>query len=325
MQTIFIRADGDREIGYGHLLRCSILTRRLSELGFKSIWITSDPRKIPWGFFGFGPFKCFDCKSRELSGVESIKLAGAKKDDWVILDSNILDASSEKAYKSMGLNVLTIDDSCRRGFSADLVLNGNPIAKNLSYKGNKGTRFLLGQGYYMLREDIRKNKPRTRSYPPNHGLINWGSDNPDRLTERILKIIEGIKLNWTVILPPDYTGSKPTRSNINLIQGLVPLSSYINACDLYIGTVDNTIFEVIYSLMPSVIVSTNDDQYKLAEKLNADKVALFLGRSNKVIDKIILMALERVLKGDHKDQFSSIQGYIDGDGVNRVIKEMKLV
>ena len=111
MQTIFIRADGDKYLGYGHLLRCSILTKKLGELGFKTVWITADPRKIPWGFFGFGSFKCFDCKSRDSSGIESMKLSGAKQDDWVILDNYTLDASSEEAYKAMGLNVLTIDDS----------------------------------------------------------------------------------------------------------------------------------------------------------------------------------------------------------------------
>ena len=214
---------------------------------------------------------------------------------------------------------------CKRGFSADIVLNGSPIARMLDYNGKKWTRFLLGQGYYLLREDLRKSKPRARCYPPKHGLINWGSASPDKLTIRTLRIIEDLELNWTVILPPNYSGAKPAKTNINLVQGLVPLSPYINACDLYIGIADSTIFEVVYSLLPSIVISMDDNQHLLAYRLDVDKVSCFLGRLSDLTDKDILEALQAVLKGHAQEHFSSLSGYLDGDGVNRVVKEMKLV
>ncbi|MBN1231864.1 MAG: UDP-2,4-diacetamido-2,4,6-trideoxy-beta-L-altropyranose hydrolase [Candidatus Coatesbacteria bacterium] len=325
MSTIFIRADGSTETGYGHLMRCSVLANHLQEAGHKVIWITKNPRKLPWGFLGKGPFKVFDAEEgKDESALSVILKAGGKKDDWIIIDSYKITINDELKLRSNGFKVLTIDDNCNRIFDCDILLNPNPHAKELKYKIDSKTIYLLGNEYILFREDIISNTPVDKRSPPRQGLVVFGGTDRAKQTERIIKIIFNTDFYWNVILPADYSNYKPDSQYINYIQGPVDLKEYLKISDLYIGSGGLTIHEMVFHGLLCLIISVASNQIPSSEYLHKNKVVNYLGHYRKVKDDLIRNEIIKTIKNGNKDQFLNLHGFIDGDGFKRVISAMKL-
>lgn len=84
----------------------------------------------------------------------------AKRPDWVILDGYHFASDCHKAVLAAGSRLLAIDDYAHLSeYSCDLLLNQNPGADGLSYKGHTG-RMLLGPQYALLRPEFAAARPR---------------------------------------------------------------------------------------------------------------------------------------------------------------------
>ena len=158
---LFIRADGSREIGLGHLVRSLSLAQMLKkeyDIGFFA-------KEIP------------EAISREITEngflleiIESDQMfieQKLHKEAIVVLDGYQFDGAYQAQVKNAGCKLVCIDDIFDRKFVADLIINHAPGIKEDNYNAQPYTAFALGPDYALLRPSFlkaAKNKyPSTKS------------------------------------------------------------------------------------------------------------------------------------------------------------------
>lgn len=156
---IYFRADGNTQIGLGHLVRCLALAQMLQE-EFSIIFVCkeiTDDLTLQLQQLGFELMKIVE-------EVEWLHLL--TKNDFVVLDHYELDTTFQIAIKGLGCKLICIDDLHENVFYADLIINHAPGVSPENYNAQSYTQFALGLNYVLLRPIFLKrseenNKPET--------------------------------------------------------------------------------------------------------------------------------------------------------------------
>ncbi len=142
---LFIRADGSRDIGLGHLVRSLSLAHMLKE-DFKIRFISIEiPESIRDEISKSG-IQSEIIKSETVFIEEKLQ-----KGKVVVLDGYHFDVAYQKKIKKAGCKLVCIDDVFDREFVADLIINHAPGIKQEHYKARPYTTFALGTEYALLR------------------------------------------------------------------------------------------------------------------------------------------------------------------------------
>lgn len=133
----FFRVDRGPVIGTGHWARCQVLGDALRAQGAEVVFdeISASPAAF----------------------LRSVITQGARNGDWVVLDSYDLDEQWEIQSRSGGFKVLTIDDSPKRNYSSDVLLDPNVSesgAERWQCAAADHTRVWAGADYLLLRSEF---------------------------------------------------------------------------------------------------------------------------------------------------------------------------
>ena len=158
MGTLVIRADANKQIGIGHLMRCLAIAQVWRDGGGT---VTFACNQIPSAMKG---------RIREEGEIVHIPGAPGSQNDsqrvislakqveaaWVVVDGYEFGVEYQSALKKAGLKVLFLDDyGHANGYCSDLVLNYNAYAQENLYQGASGGRLLIGSRYALLRREFR--------------------------------------------------------------------------------------------------------------------------------------------------------------------------
>lgn len=182
-RKVYIRADGDPQIGLGHLVRCMALGHML-----KANFTIN-----------------FVCKHIPLNVIKEIKEAGflvthiqdesdflpiLKFNDIVILDHYDLDSNYQKNIKEKECKLVCIDDLHDREFYADLIINHTPGVEPSDYQAQTYTQFALGLDYVLLRPEFLESVRQERTVKQiNTVLICFGGSDFKNITNKVLNIV----------------------------------------------------------------------------------------------------------------------------------------
>lgn len=142
--SIYIRADGDAQIGLGHLVRCMALAYMLKEEFSISFVYKYAPESIIEEIEKAG-FSLLKIKNEE-DFLVILNSGGI-----VVLDHYGLDSDYQKEIKQKGCKLVCIDDLHDKEFFADLIINHAPGVKAMNYRSQPSTQFALGLDYVLLR------------------------------------------------------------------------------------------------------------------------------------------------------------------------------
>jgi len=152
---LFIRADGSREIGLGHLVRSLSLAHMLKH-DFKIRFISKDIPESIRNEISKSGFNVEVIESEALFIDKKLH-----KDAVVVLDGYHFDETYQKQIKHAGCKLACIDDVFDRKFVADLIINHAPGVNEENYNARPNTNFALGPDYALLRPaflEAAKNK-----------------------------------------------------------------------------------------------------------------------------------------------------------------------
>lgn len=198
--VVYIRADGNSEIGLGHVIRglalaemlkddfdCVFMTRFLTDyINREARKVCNDVIKLPESEAHFEAFLSF------LSG-----------DEIVVLDNYFYNTDYQKAIKNKGCKLVCIDDIHDKYFVADVVINHagglkRELYSNIAYCAlYTGTEYALLRNVFLCREKGNDDSI----------LISMGGADKDNTILEILKLIEkkNIRKTCFVVVGDAYT------------------------------------------------------------------------------------------------------------------------
>lgn len=358
---VLIRVDASSTIGTGHLMRCLALADSLQKLGGDITFLCKAFPSNGSKFIELRGFtvillplnwKCKEHKTthrydermlRRHSNADAsqtqkvIKSIG--KIDWLVLDSYALGLEWERLIRPLVSDLMVVDDFVDRQHCSDLLLNQNIIpasANNYSGKVPQNCRVITGPSYCLLDASYERLRKVT---PPRHGKIKrivlyFGGVDPTNQTKMVLQaLLEGNFENLVVDVVLPSLG--PFRADIQSFAKKLPfakvhdelptLANLFARADLAIGAAGSASWERVCLGLPALIVSISEDQRIVADGLEKNGLARWIGHQGSLTSFDILREIESTLQSDQLTEWSShCRNRVDGAGSSRVAEIMML-
>lgn len=284
-----IRADGNAQIGAGHLMRCLTIADALPEK--QQVY-----------------FLCADNQSAELARSRGYRAAAFGTDyrrpeeelplweagEWtaegksrtvILADSYYVTSRYLKTLQRYG-RVALLDDLGRQAFPVDLVVNYNVFAKEEQYRGlykDSGTGYCLGGSYIPIRPQFTGGGYRVRETVENV-LITTGGGDAGNIAGKILDKIYDEKINYHLIIGrynPHYQKMKSLEAQqkgVHIYHDVSDMASLMRHCDIAITAAGTTLYELAAVGVPFICFSYAENQEKLAEYMEQTGIAYCGGR-----------------------------------------------
>ncbi|GAB3817315.1 UDP-2,4-diacetamido-2,4,6-trideoxy-beta-L-altropyranose hydrolase [Pontibacter rugosus] len=189
-QRIIFRADGNSQIGLGHVVRSLALAEMLRE-EFECIFAIQSPSKdlreqIQHTCHGLIALPaCTPAEDRFTHELD----AYISKEEIVVLDGYNFNTNYQLSIKAKGAALICIDDIHTYSFVADAVLNQAGGVKASLYTTSPYTKLLLGTDYALLRQPFMAAARQTRHQPaaPLQLLVSLGGADPANYTLKLAK------------------------------------------------------------------------------------------------------------------------------------------
>lgn len=283
-RPLLIRADGGREKGYGHVMRCIALAEVWQQLHGPVTFLSradmdNTVRKV---------IVSRDCEIRtvptNLNTAEDAnqvcEVARALDPVMVIGDGYHLDTRWQWQVRNSGYPLLMIDDQAHLPrYESDLLLNPNPYASAEMYAGRFDGTLLAGSRYILLRREFRQ--PVALRQPvakPRQMLVTLGGFDPGGATQMVVDALGMLAipgLQTTVITPE--TGIRTATAGITIVPFTNRMAELASHCDLAICAGGSTNWELARMGVPRLVLVLADNQEMIAKTLDQDGCCRNLG------------------------------------------------
>lgn len=194
LPKLYIRADGNSQIGLGHLIRCYALANMVKE-NFEITFVCKDiPKQTKTEFEKLFAVKKINSEKEFLDSLES--------NDTVLLDGYNFGTNYQKEIKNKNCSLVCIDDLHNKKFVSDLIINHAPGINAENYNAALYTQFALGTDYALLRpEFIQQAAVEKKISKIENVLICFGGSDFNNLTKKVLnQILEFSKFKRIIIV-----------------------------------------------------------------------------------------------------------------------------
>ena len=260
----------------------------------------------------------------------TLAAAAASGVQWIVADGYEFGLDWQRAAKEGGAGLVCFDDLGGASFAADLVVNQNLGAQDLSYDMEGGGRVLAGPDYVVLRREFHHTQREAASTPP-HLLVTFGGYDEDNLALAAMKELAGLETPFTatVICSADAHGleeaqafAAPHGEKFRVLPpgDIVPLMA---AADLALCAGGTTALELAALGVPMVLVTVADNQEPGATALDRAGCARLAGRGVEALPDAA-RALGDLLRDAAacKDMVRTGPALVDGRGVERIARAM---
>jgi UDP-2,4-diacetamido-2,4,6-trideoxy-beta-L-altropyranose hydrolase len=340
---LLLRADSDASIGAGHVMRCLALGRRwIAAGGTATVVGRIDGERLRERIFDAGlelqPLTASHPDAADLTQtlatLERLRSAG---DAWVAVDGYHFDERYHSAIRRRGFPLLLIDDLAdRRRYHADVVLNQNLGAEQLSYHTDDDTRLLLGARYTMLQPEFERWRDSRRDVPvvARRILVTVGGGDPHGATALIVAALDHVDIDGlevTVVSGPAARGAArsaaaASRHRCHVVEDVRDMAALMAAVDVAVTGGGSTCWELAFLGLPAIVIELSDNQERSARAIAAagavenagavrDQQPAALGA------RIAALCIDAARRGAMS---AAGRALIDGRGADRVIGRLGL-
>ena len=326
--NILFRADAGMDVGSGHLMRCLGLAQYLRDQGASCSLLTTqtaEPAVVRWREEGVDVTEQLAERSSPEDAAATIA-AAASGAQWIVADGYDFGLDWQRAVREDGPKLLCFDDLGGTAFIADLVVNQNPGAQDLSYDMKGGGRVLAGADYVVLRRNLHHLKREVSSGPPRI-LVTFGGYDADNLALAAMRELAGLETPFTAIVicsagtggleeAETFAASHPDRFRVTPPTDILPLMA---AVDLALCAGGTTALEMAALGIPTVLVTVADNQEPSAAALAKAGCAHLAGRGIAAFPNAAKV-LEDLLRDPaaREDMGRAGTALVDGRGVERI-------
>ncbi len=347
---IWIRADANKNIGTGHVMRCLSVAAALRELKEEVCFILADENAT--GLLtekGFS-YKVLGTSYDNMEGelLQLCKWLKEEKPRLLLIDSYFV----TKAYlEQVGRYVKTayIDDVNAFSYPVDVLINYNIYGDMLPYgeqwedkwqaEGEpeksgapKNMKFLLGTAYAPLRQEFCDVEYEIRK-EARHVLITTGGGDfynlAGRILEEALRHGEAEKLHYHVVsgvFNRHFNFLKELEKkhdNIHIHQNVAKMSELMQACDVAIAAGGSTLYELCAVGLPILCFSFAQNQEMAVQTFVQKGLTAFGGNyleeKEQMTERLIQALAE--LAGSYEARYAfgqKAKALVDGHGAGRI-------
>lgn len=274
---VLLRADGDAQLGLGHVMRCLALAEMLGDgyaLRFAVVGPTPTVRAL--------------IEERDVTVVPLVTsevtefLAVALPDEVAVLDGYHFDEAYQRAVRGRVRRLVYVDDLVQGHQVADVVINHAGSISQSDYQGEAYTQYQLGPHYALLRPVFFAASDPVPADGPI--FINLGGADPRNYSASVLEAVRQLDPTLPVDLVlgafhPDRPGLEAYRTHLpslTIRQNLsaVQMRDALEASSLAITACSTIAYEVCALHRPLIGIVTADNQARLAQFLSDEKLAL---------------------------------------------------
>ncbi len=292
---IGIRADANKEIASGHVMRCITIAKELAALSEKVAFFVADEESK----------ELLDTFAEKTAGIEPVVLGTGWRDmegELPVLEKElakrdihtILVDSYQVTYRyferlSKVCKTAYLDDLAKEAYPVDLLINYSGFSRELGYERlydavspgeGRNTEFLMGLMYAPLREQF---KAATGSFESACGrkdelniLLTSGGGDIRGMIMPVLKGAEesglvglaksGLYINWHVVLgsmvenPDEIADFAASHQNINVYRNVTDMAELMRRCDLAVAAAGTVLTECAAIKLPVIFYQVADNQ-----------------------------------------------------------------
>ena len=351
-KRILFRADGNPDIGAGHIMRCLSIADTGSEYGFHCFFITAGDRFetviTSRGYKDIVLHSDYRNMSKELILMD--KIIRDTMPSVLFVDSYFVSyaylSNLKKICEDVECELVYIDDVAAFPYPCDILLNYNIYGldkeqeyKQMYQKAKKEVPvLLLGTAYVPLRCEFQNLSGRIVKECATDILISTGGADSEHVARKIAEYIvinncnlRNFHFHFIIgAMNPDkdeirrITG---VAGNITLYHNLKSISRLMRKCDLAISAAGSTLYELCATQTPTVTYILADNQILGAKKFVDYNILYCLGDVRRWGSDLAKELIDRAvsLAKNPKERVRIVQlqqKIVDGNGAYRIIKNL---
>lgn len=327
---IVFRADGNSEIGSGHIMRCLSLADAFREEGVRSIFIIAGNQLQ--SLIQERGFNCVVLNSThdKLEDELYVLIPLIKKiaPQMIILDSYFVTPKYMTEIKKEALLVY-IDDLNMFDYPADILVNYNIYTDKMQYQQNK--LYLLGTQYAPLRKEFYNTKKQHASTVKNV-LFSTGGADQEHVALRCISYLKKhpelqmLTYHFVIgVVNQDVTEIEKETYNlpyIRLHQQVKDMKSLMMLCDIAVSAGGTTLYELCACGVPTVTYILADNQIMAAKEFEEKGIMFCAGdvRKNLKCEREIFKGIKKLYinKEIYIMRSQKMRGIVDGLGSERI-------
>ncbi|MBN2309466.1 MAG: UDP-2,4-diacetamido-2,4,6-trideoxy-beta-L-altropyranose hydrolase [Candidatus Hydrogenedentes bacterium] len=333
---LIIRADASTRMGSGHLMRCLALAEAWAASG-RGVTVVSactvDALCERVRAAGYERIPVEQPHPAPGDLAIAIRAASAHDEPAVVVDGYHFDAAYLAGVADAGFSVLAIDDYAHaESYPVDIILNQNPGAEDLPYRGAARTRFLLGPRYALLRGEFARWRTWQRAVPAQgrRVLVSLGGSDPANATGTIvdaLALSQTPGLEAVIVAGAASPHIEELRQAVGraggalqLVHDVADMAERMAWADVAVSAGGTTCWELAFMGLPNAVVVIAENQAPTARALAHAGVSLFLGDGPGLEARAVAGTLDRLLgdKALRSDMSRRGRALVDGQGAQRV-------
>ncbi len=335
---IGIRADGNAQIGMGHLMRCLSVAIALKEHNVNVIFITNNEQSKAFveekGFVSVQFLG--QHASMEEETVETISILKEYGVDLLLVDSYSATENYLAQLKKF-VPVFYMDDLGRMNLPVSGLINYNIYGQDMGYEQYypESVELLLGSKYAPVKKEFLETAYEVHDKVTNILITMGGSDSLNiagQLGERLLQVLpQDVKI--TLIcgrFSPHLTKVRAfamTDSRIHVLTDVNDMWNKMANCDLAIAAAGSTMYELCTMGVPTICCYYVENQRRIAEGFAAQTSMVNAGdfsKDSEIVLGAIVKEVERLLSNAafRKKLSEEMRNISDGKGAERIARKL---
>lgn len=340
---LIVRADASAEMGTGHLMRCLALAQAWKDNGGKVIFITACQNEGLLQRIRDEEFELVNISHSYPEFYDWDHTRNVLADcpgAWVVLDGYHFDEVYQQQVKEAGGKLLVIDDMAHlKHYYADIILNQNLHAEQLSYSCELYPRLLLGTDFVLLRREFLGWKGWEREIPEvaRKFLVAFGGSDLENHTHKVINALQKLEIpgmEATVVIGASNPhldllkeATRESRIPVSFVQNTRNMPELMAWADLAVSAAGTTTWEHLFLGTPTLLLISAENQRCIAEEAEREQAGRNLGRGKDLSVETLAEALTEAADNPiwRKTVSENAKKEVDGQGTNRVLAAFREV
>jgi len=323
---VFILTEGGKNIGFGHITRCTALYQAFEEKGIIPKFIVNGDESVLdlLKDLNYRLLNWIDKKEELFDLVKGVDVA--------IIDSYLADKDIYKTISEYVKISVYLDDNKRLDYPKGIVVNGAIYAQELKYPAKKGLTYLLGSKYMPLRKEFWDVPEKEIKENIESVMITFGGDDMRNMTPKVLRLLQNNfpDLIKNVVIGKGFKNIceveelKDNKTNLIYYPDAEKIKNVMLESDIAISAAGQTTYELARVGIPTIAISIAKNQLDNVKGWEKTGFIEYAGWwSDKDILNNIYNCLEKISSFQiRKEKNKKGILYIDGEGGSRIVESI---